>query len=306
MQHESVEELDLMEFAQLSDDQKMRQYPLWTAVTVGDPEFALQFAQETVDQWVDVNEFACLQDAHNITPLAMASVSQAPELLKLLITEGADVNAMNSAGAVPLAYALQGENLENYRLLMDEGANPDPLENGKGSYSPLAMAADHGLVEAVTELIGLGANVNWVNEDGADALKYAAAKGHVECMELLINAGANPALFDHEGYSAIHNAVDKQHHDVVVKLLDAGVDVDLRIKSQAPSAVAGTTPLHWACANLDEEMVKILVEGGADINALSGKASTPLSYVYDFGDEEDEDDAELIQYLTDHGANPDF
>jgi cytohesin len=306
MQHDSVEELDLMEFAQLSDDQKMRQYPLWTAATVGDPEFALQLAQETVDQWRDVDEFASLQDVQNITPLAMASVAQKPELLKLLITEGADVNAMNSAGFVPLTYALQGANLVNCRLLMDEGANPDPLESGVGAYSPLAMAAEHGLTEVVAELIGLGVNVNKVNDLGSDALKYAAARGHVECMELLINAGANPALFDDEGYSAIHNAAGKQHHDVVVKLLDTGVDVDLRIKSLAPSAVAGTTPLHWACANLDEEMVKILVEGGADINALSGKASTPLSCVYDFGDEDDEDDAELIQYLIDHGANPDL
>ena len=308
MQHEAVaeaaEELDLMEFVTLSEDQRLRQYPLWSAVTTNrGNDFALRLAQDTVSQWTVVDEPIVLEGVHNITPLAMASVSRAPEFLKLLITEGADVDAMNSVGFVPLTYALQGESLDNYRLLMDAGANPDPLDNGKGVFSPLAMAADHGLIEVVTELIDLGVNVNKVNDIGNDALKYAAGKGRVECMELLINAGANPASIDDEGFSAIHNAVDNQQYDAVVKLLDAGVDVDLRIK---PPTSDETTPLHRACALLDLEMVKILVERGADINAVSEDSSTPLSCVYDFGDEEDEDDAELIQYLIDHGAKPDF
>jgi ankyrin repeat protein len=252
---------------------------------------------------MDVDELACLQDIHNITPLAMASVARAPEFLQLLMSEGADVDAMNSGGYVPLTYALQGGNLVNYRLLMDRGANPDPLESGEGAFSPLAMAADHGLTEVAAELMGLGVNINKVNDLGNDALKYAAAKGHVECMELLINAGANTASFDNEGFSAIHNAVDNQHHDVVVKLLDTGVDVDLRITKEYEV----TTPLHRACAKLDLELAKILVERGADINAVAADSSTPLSLAYSFGDEEeDEDDAELIQYLIDHGANPDF
>ena len=235
----------------------------------------------------------------------MAAGSRQPQFLKFLISQGADINAMNSGGLVPLTNALQGGMLDNFRLLIDEGANPDPLKNGKGFMSPLATAAAFGLIEAVQELIKLGANVNWRSENnGTDALKIASARGETECVEFLLNAGANLASFDHEGFSAIHNAVDNQHHDVVVKLLDAGVDVNLRIKP--PAEDEGDTPLHRACTRLDLDMVKILIERGADVNALSDNSSTPLSYVYLYGDEDDEDDAELIQYLIDHGANPDF
>jgi uncharacterized protein len=301
MKNEKVVELDLENFGKLTDDQRLRQYPLWTAVTAGtDPEFALQLAQKSVDKWRAVDELACIYEAHNITPLAMASAVQLPAFLKLVIAEGADINAMDSLGSVPLTYALQGENLDNFRFLIEEGANPDPLEDGVGRYSPLAMAADHGLYEAVKELINLQVNVNWTNENGTDALRFAAANGEIECVELLLNAGANPASFDNEGFSAIHNAVDRHHSDVVEKLLDAGVDVDLRIESPVSSIDDGTTPLHRASAMLDLELVNMLVERGADINAVSTESLTPLACVFQFGDEED--DAELIQYLIEHGA----
>ena len=306
MKHEAVDELELEEFGTLSDNQRLRHYPLWTAVTAGtNPEFALQLAQETVDQWKAVDELACIQEAHHITPLTMASSVQLPSFLKLLITEGADINAMDSLGSVPLTYAIQGENLDNFRLLIKEGANPDPLEDGVGLFSPLAMAAYHGLDIAVKELLNLRVNVNWVNENGTDAIRFAAVNGELVCVELLLNAGANPASFDTEGFSAIHNAVDNHHYDVVEKLLDAGVDVNSRVESLASSVDDGTTPLHRASAGLDLEMVKILVERGADINTVSGDSFTPLAYVISYGDEEDEDDAELIQYLIDHGAKSD-
>ncbi len=303
MQQEAVEELDFLEIMTLSEDQKLRQHPLWTAVTTerGD-QFALGLAQKTVAQWVDVDEPVEFQGAHNSTPLLFASLTREPEFLKFLISQGANVDAMNSIGFVPLTYALQGQRLDNFRQLIDAGANPDPLESGKGAFSPLAMAAEFGVVEAVKVLIELGADVNWRSDNGTDSMKFASARGEVECFDLLLNAGGDPASFDSEGFSGIHNAVDNQYHDVVVKLLDAGVDVNLRFKP--PSEENGETPLHRACARLDLEMVKILVGRGADINALSEDSSTPLSYVYLNGDEED--DAELIQYLIDHGANPDL
>jgi len=298
------DELDLAEFGTLSIDERLQRSPLWTAVTAGDAEAALKLAQDTVGQWALVDEPAGISGIQNITPLAMASGQQLPAFLELLIKEGADIDAMDSVGFVPLTYALQGEKLDNFRLLINEGANPDPLNKGVGRYSPLAMAADHGLAGVVSDLIERGVDVNWVDARGGDALKVAAAKGQLECVELLIDAGANPASFDDEGYSPIHNAVDEGHHDVVMKLLDAGVDIDLRVKS--PSDDEGSTVLHRACVQGDLELVRMLVDRGGSVNSVSAGSSTPLSSAIAYSIENQEDTTELVQYLIKHGAEPDL
>lgn len=303
--NEAVEELNFDEFMSLSEDQQLRKYPLWTAVmTERGDDFALALAQETAEKWIDVDEPMEINDEHNVTPFNVSTVKRQPQFLKFLLAQGANINAMTSEGSVPLTLSIKTERLNISRLLMDEGADPDPLENGQGTLSPLAMAATHGLNEVVKDLIDLGVNVRWINSEGEDALKLASVQGEMECVESLLNAGADPALVDNYGFSAIHCAVDRHYHGIVMKLLDAGVDVDFRINSPTVSVDAGTTPLHRASAQLDLVMVKTLVERGADVNAITEDSSTPLSYVYDFGDEED--DAELIQYLINHGANPDF
>jgi len=182
--------LDLKKFAGLSRYKKMQRSPLWNAVFYENQDTALKLAEHTANQWTVVDERAVSANVRNITPLAKASQMQLPSFLKLLIKEGADINAIDSMGSVPLTYALHAERLDNFRLLIEEGANPDPLNNGEGHYSPLAMAASQGLVEAVKDLIDRGANVNWVGAHGESALKAATENEHMDCAKLLVDAGA--------------------------------------------------------------------------------------------------------------------
>lgn len=294
--------LNINGFVELSLEVKTERSPLWAATLLQDPGEALNLAQSTIDRWQDVNETANLNGMEGLTPLAMASGQQSPAFLKLLIDNGADVNSQDTAGFVPLSYALQEERLDNFCVLLDAGANPDPLPSGSGRYSPLSMAADHGLTVAVKELLARGADVNWVADHGGDALKHAAANGHLACVNLLLEEGATAASFDNEGFSPIHNAVDNTHHDVVMRLLDAGVPIDLPVGPECEEA--GRTPLHRACANIDFELVRKLVERGAVVNSVAEDESTPLSSALIGGLRLSEDVSELIEYLLQHGAVP--
>ena len=75
----------------------------------------------------------------------------------------------------------------------------------------------------------------------------------------------------------IHFAVDKgyershtlQHEQVVKVLLDAGAKIDAQDKN-------GWQPIHYAADGVNVSLVKFLIESGADINAPSIDGSTPL------------------------------
>ena len=274
---------------------------LWQAILTNEGQKAIELIQGgvPVNEMIDFNSEVC-----DISPLMVAAEKFDEKLVKALIDAGADINAKACVGYVPLTWALKGENLDNFRLLLAASANPDPLESGEGDFSPLSMAARHGLVVAVKELIGLGVNVNWVSENGADALKSAVVHGNMACVELLLDAGANPASFDNEGFSPIHNAADEGHHDVVRRLLDAGVDVDLRV--QGSSEDEGTTVLHRACSKGDLGLVRILVERGGNVNTVAADFSIPLSAAITDGAENSEDASDLILYLIKQGAEPDI
>jgi ankyrin repeat protein len=274
---------------------------LWQAILGNEGQKAVELIQAgaSVNDMIDINS-----EVRDLSPLMVAAEHFDGKLVQELIDAGADINAKACEGYVPLTWALKGENLDNFRLLLAAGGNPDPLACGEGYYSPLSMAVYHGLVEAVKELIELGVNVNWVGENGADALKSAAVRGDLACVELLLDAGANPASFDNEGFSPIHNAADEGHHDVVSRLLDAGVDVDLRIKDTSDGE--GVTVLHRACSKGDYGLVRMLVERGANVNTVTADFSIPLSAAITDGAQNSEDASDLILYLIKQGAEPDI
>ena len=88
----------------------------------------------------------------------------------------------------------------------------------------------------------------------------------------------------------IHDAVKNGNIDEVQWQLDAGVDPNLKNSK-------GATPLHYAASAGHNDIVELLIERGANVNATdSGKGGTPLDYAH-WGDQE-----EVIETLNAHNA----
>ena len=88
----------------------------------------------------------------------------------------------------------------------------------------------------------------------------------------------------------IHDAVMNGNIDEVQWQLDAGVDVN-------EESSKGLTPLHYAASAGHNDIVELLIERGANVNATdSGKGGTPLDYAH-WGDQE-----EVIETLNAHNA----
>ncbi|MDB4732887.1 ankyrin repeat domain-containing protein [Planctomicrobium sp.] len=135
------------------------------------------------------------------------------------------------------------------------------------SNSPLTLAVRKGHTEIVRRLIDAGANVNESARYTLTPLCNAAERGHVKIMQLLLNAGAEIEAAP-DFYTALCRACIGRQDDSVRLLLEAGADPN------SMSHQNSRKPLFHAIDHA--EIVKLLIEHDADINAKNSFNKTPL------------------------------
>ena len=112
------------------------------------------------------------------------------EAIKVLLKEGADVNAKRDKdGRTPLHWAAWKGQVEAIKLLLKAGAKVNAKE--KTGKTPLHSAALKGQVEAIKVLLKAGAKVNARDKDGDTPLHWAAWKGQVEAIKALLRRVRN-------------------------------------------------------------------------------------------------------------------
>ena len=221
------------------------------------------------------------------TPFMYAVLYTGAPTLKRLLKQGANPNKPNDANATALMWA--ATDLEKTRLLLAHGAEVNARSSDMRT--PLMIAARRpGNTAVVKLLLERGANPNPNAHPAAESspLMEAAAAGDAANMELLLGRGADvkeagePALemavtvrcskcvallaaknLSKKDYSvALANTVVFGDLNAVRLMLDHGADVNA-------IDPLGRTPLMYAAASdlLPLDVVKLLVERGADINA---------------------------------------
>ncbi|HEV2491262.1 MAG TPA: ankyrin repeat domain-containing protein [Candidatus Acidoferrales bacterium] len=133
-----------------------------------------------------INSFA----ADGFAPLALAGFFGHRDLAEWLLDQGAEVNAVskNPTGYTALSGAVARGDAEIVRMLLSHGANARH-RYGQG-YSPLHEAAASGKLEIVKLLLAHGADANAATDDGHTPLTMAEAKGQAEAAALLRAHGA--------------------------------------------------------------------------------------------------------------------
>jgi len=100
------------------------------------------------------------------------------------------------------------------------------------------------------------------------AVHLAAVGGHERVLEYLLDRDVDPGVPDANGSMPLHHAAEQGHCEAVRLLLSKGVDVD-------PVNHLGTS-LHLAAAKDRDQVVKILLEHGADPNKVVNHVYSPL------------------------------
>jgi len=163
-----------------------------------------------------------------------------------------------------LTAANSGDAAAMRRLLADD---PDRSRNGYFYTPPIHFAVREGHLEIVQLLLDAGADAEWNGHYGASLIEMAKERGYDRVATLLQktreNRGRTPPSETHEDHP-IHIAAQAGDVKRVRQLLDAD-----------PSLVhrgdhAGGTPLHRATAASAHEVIELLLDRGADINAIHG------------------------------------
>ncbi|MDF3129020.1 ankyrin repeat domain-containing protein [Kiritimatiellaeota bacterium B1221] len=186
-------------------------------------------------------------------PILVCAIEQGHlDVARWLVREGAEVNIVTDFGSCPLTFAVLIGDIDFLKELLRNGADPN-LYRGYSS-TPLIMACSRGNFPAVKLLVEHGALVDLANVYPRD-LWYA---------------------------SPLRSAVSKGSQEIVNYLLDQGASINAKqIQVNAGSSGKaikikhGFTPLMQAAWELrdDVEMVRLLVERGADISITSNGES---------------------------------
>ena len=142
-----------------------------------------------------------------------AASTSCTEILRLLVSRGADLTVRENDGCTPLHIACFSGSLAAVKLLIELGANMSS-ESNDGS-TGLHWAAGNGHDIILQYMHKLGANINQTNHEGRTPLHLAAYCGNLETVALLCSLGADVSLRDHIGSTAYHLAALTGNSDVM-------------------------------------------------------------------------------------------
>lgn len=215
-----------------------------------------------------------------------------------LLEKKADVNAPQVDGTTALHWAVRANDLKMTELLLKAGARVSAAtESGA---TPMLLAAMNGNAPMIERLILAGADPNApLSQTGDTALMIAARTGKVEAVRMLLDHGAKVnAKETWGGTTALMWAASEHHSDVTKLLVDRGADVN--VKSSFVPAASGRgfegtapvsakpnqaveefasgwmTPLMFAAREDDLASAGILIQAGADVNAVGGDGKDAL------------------------------
>lgn len=136
-------------------------------------------------------------------------------------------------------------------------------------------AAAAGLTEVVSELLEETPSLlNTFSEHGFTPLGMATHFGNTEIVRYLLLKGADANLSSQNGYHVypLHAAISSNFDEIAKMLIEAGAEVNVLQSSR-------TSPLHIAAQNGNIEMLILLLENGAlvDIKNDFGKSAADLA-----------------------------
>lgn len=177
-------------------------------------------------------------DANYSNSIKIAVENGNKEIVSLLIESGADINKEN-----PLVIAVRNNNKEIVELLLENGAKVNFILDGK---SLLDMASDKEIIRIL-------------KKNGAKTKSEIDEEAWKTRQRYELQRKLNEDLI---------TAVQKHEMSVAEKLISEGADVNYTCKGEwgVIEGMDGATPLMFAIAGKDMEMIKLLLKNGADID----------------------------------------
>lgn len=235
---------------------------------------------------------------NGFTPIIVCCQNDFCEAIPLLCEKGVILD-QGCNDTTALLEAVSNNDFTTVRVLLEYGASSGV--GTKTNLRPLMLAARLGFLECIRVLLEGGASVNLTDKYHWTALHEAAQAGHAECIRLLLSHGADPLAGTKEHYGKDHplslkrftplHLASRGGHLEAVKVLLEYTPVDILAKGKE-------TPLMFSGEIGNEETVALLLSTGANLEAVSRFGTTPLVGAVLRGD------LDIIRLLLESGADP--
>ncbi|CEJ90318.1 hypothetical protein VHEMI06109 [[Torrubiella] hemipterigena] len=201
-----------------------------------------------------------------LTALHIAARNGYTEAVRILLDHGSDISAVAHRQHTALEHAVTGRHFDMLELLIGRGAS----ESAGDVAHALRISVSLTFVQAAEFLIKNGANVNEMRY-GCGVLHLAAEAGNLVMIELLLRHGANISARVPYGKTPLLYAIDANQPAAVEALLAAGADIEEPHRDDY-----GCRPLGFAACRGHDEIVRILLDHGADMEARNSVDATAV------------------------------
>jgi ankyrin repeat protein len=258
-----------------------------------------------------------VENGADVTGITLSQTDSTPEITDFLVAKGAKRITRTLSPVEEIAAACDRDDADRVRELV---ANDPSLLDDPGL---LTWAAVDARVESLRLLVELGLDVNNLGchtagpaaLPGASLLWWAAHANRLDTVQLLVELGADVHAREPEyGSTPLSGADYKGHREVVEFLVQfapicdavrfGGLDRVRALLRENPECVhvrdeEGSTPLHQPHWNTPhgEEIIKLLLSHGADINAKNNAGRTPAEQMVQHGRQD------LAEFLRRHGGD---
>jgi ankyrin repeat protein len=222
------------------------------------------------------------------TPLYFAAGWGSIEIVELLLSHGADVDARDYGNRTPLHAAVMQNHQEVVRILVAADADLE-ARNDYGRTPLLLVARETGSVEMGALLLELGADVNVRDRSGESPLDLAVWRGFRGLVDLFLDSGARFRASGGQGRALTGLAAENGLGRLFQMLADSGADFSIRGDN-------GGSLLHSASQGGSVEVIGTLLRHGLEVNEQDRYGRTPLHYAADRGR------TEAVELLIQHGA----